>query len=304
MELIQRISSGVNTQTLSTTTRQQLIDSCRRLLRQAEVSAELGPSLAAELPEFKSFSKQALLRLANLVGAHRQEKAGVLQECDPLTLTIVGLSVSTRKLQRMDAEDVTEILSQALSLKDRNGKVFLRDRQIQKVIQEHGSEAFKRGYQSLVMEDVFSKTFPQVDVQFEGSQCHLYTIPHGTQFCSMTAFAISGTVTAYIPIIPVDCCVRFTTLFNEDLFRSLFGYQLSACDIGPLPLLALKDQVASTLGEDTFSAIQTSFIWAKGTNAATTECVKGVVYIGHVIVVDVMMNRNVCIEWVNSAIGT
>lgn len=177
------------------------------------------------------------------------------------------------------------------------------------------------GYQSLVTEDVFSKTFSQVDVQFEGSQCIPYTIPHGTQFCSMTAFAISGTVTAYVPIIPVDCCVRFTTLFNEGLFRSLFGYQPSVCDIGkasflpsrvpltvvspgPFPLLALKDQVASMLGEDTFSAIQTSFTWAKGTNAATTECVKGIVYIGHVIVVDVMMNRNVCIEWVNSAIRT
>ncbi|RSL89863.1 hypothetical protein CEP52_014757 [Fusarium oligoseptatum] len=219
--------SDVNTQTLSTTTRQQLIDSCQRLLRQAQASAELGTALAVELPEFTGFGKQALIRLGTLIQAHKREKAGVLQGSDPLTLVIIGLSLSRRKLDRMGATDVAEIVSQATSLGQRSRARFLEDTNIHKVVREHGSDAFIQSYHRLVAEDVFSRTLLSIEVQLEGHmKCIPYTIPHGIQFCSLTAFAISGTVTAYVPIDPVDCYVRFTTLFNESLLQSLFGYQL------------------------------------------------------------------------------
>lgn len=54
------------------------------------------------------------------------------------------------------------------------------------------------------------------------------------------------------------------------------------------------------LGEDVFYAIQNCLTWAGEIEMVATSCVKGIVYPGHMIVIEILLELNAGVEFVNS----
>ncbi|KAH6988782.1 hypothetical protein BKA56DRAFT_574587 [Ilyonectria sp. MPI-CAGE-AT-0026] len=280
-----------------------MIASMRQKLRQVEASAALRIALDAELPDFTGFHHVPLSRLKTLfasLGDHDKNLAS-LRELGTQTNVVLGLCLSTRKIKRMDPDDLAEFTKQAEAIGSRLQPFIYTSLEIARAIEASKNEGLIQIFNEEVGEFIASRTRTSYIVVWNTFSCYAHSVPHGLKYRGLTALAFQRVVTVYTPLdLNVDCGIRLTTLFDEDLLESLFGYRADYHTDGSV-LHALRHQIAPRLGEDVLKAVEPTAMWSQGANPTMTECIRAVVYAGHTITIDVVVKREKGIAFVNDA---
>ncbi|KAH7123418.1 hypothetical protein B0J13DRAFT_589243 [Dactylonectria estremocensis] len=146
MDVVKAIKK-TDSQGLSTADRNEVAASCRTFIQRVEVSEALNDALLAEQPDFKGFSRTSLTRLPVLLNAVAEDtdvRINSLQDAEPITLIVLGLCLSTKKIRRMSAELWTEHLRQAQEIAKRLRALVLTQDGIAEAIRVSANEKFQQ----------------------------------------------------------------------------------------------------------------------------------------------------------------
>ncbi|KAG6979694.1 hypothetical protein FocnCong_v010006 [Fusarium oxysporum f. sp. conglutinans] len=292
--------SQVDSQTLTTSDRRIGLGILRDFTRRAEASDVLAPALVVQESGFRKFEWATTNRLALLINALNEpddDRLHTLCDQDPLVVIICGLCLNKKKIRRMSQDLWDEVLRQAQTASKRLGPQLLHQTQINETV-KGTSGNFKQRFDQ-IKRDVVTGSISHI--MMRGLFCHCFPMSDALKFRGLINLAFNRTVTAYLPAIEVrDACIRLTVLFNQEFLTKLTGVVIEFYETAGCVLKALKEEVAPILGDDVLQASQKTQMWMEDPkDEPTTQCVTCNVIAGQVIVLDVFVEMQECIAFVN-----
>ncbi|KAK7429712.1 hypothetical protein QQZ08_003738 [Neonectria magnoliae] len=203
---------------------------CRAFIVRAEASEGLKDGLLAEQPEFEGFSNIALSRLPVLLNAVAEDaefRITSLQDVEPITVIVLGLCLSTKKIRRMSAEHWTEHCRQAQEIAKRLRALVLTHNSIARIIEGSINEEFKE-----------LGTLASVKMVMTNEEWYHYVVSRAFRFPQLAALATNGAVSTYLSRTSGDCSLRLVTPFDASLVKDLFGFAMDSYSVGECVLRA------------------------------------------------------------------
>lgn len=286
-------------QSLSAAQKTDYVASCRAFIQHVEVAELLKDALNMEQPEFRNFSRIPLKRLKDVIEAvpgSDELRIASLDEMEPVSLIVLGLCVSPKRIRRMSSEAWTELLRQTEQVATRIRSFILDNDDIGRVIQQCNNEEFRQNFNR----ELELRTETSHDMFMNGNPCYHYKITHAFQFRKLVDLAINRVVSVYLPMFTSDCRLRLATPFDKDLLKTLFRFAPEKYVIDSFTIVAVVGQIMPVLGEDVFLAVRASNLWRASPIEGTTPCVKGIVYPGHLIMIEIVAEYQAGVSFVNS----
>ncbi|CVL09353.1 uncharacterized protein FMAN_15511 [Fusarium mangiferae] len=291
----------VDSQTLTPNDRRLASEILRDFARRVQASDILAPALVVQEPDFKRFEWPVTNRLELLINAldapiePDDGRFHTLCEQDPLVVIICGLCLTKKKILRINQDLWDEVLRQAQTASQRLGPQFLHHTQINEIVAGTSGNFKQRFDQTKRYAGSISH------MTMRGVPSYFYPMSDALKFRNLISLAFNRTVTAYLPAIEFkDACIRLTVLFDQEFLARLTGVVIENYDAEGCVLEALKEKIAPILGDDVLQACQKTQMWAQESkDKLTTQCVTCNVVPGQVIVLDVFVDWQEGIAFVN-----
>ncbi|KAK7414078.1 hypothetical protein QQX98_007021 [Neonectria punicea] len=200
---------------------------CRAFIVRAEASEGLKDALLAEQPGFKGFSKTALSRLPVLLNAVAEDSELsiiTLQDMEPITVIVLGLCLSTKKIRRMSAELWTDHCRQAEDIGKRLRALVFTHSRIDQAIKESKNEEFKQSFSR----ELQLGTLASVETVMTNEEWYHYKVSRASRLPRLAALATNEAVSVYVPQTSGDCSLRLVTPFDASLVKDLFGFAMES----------------------------------------------------------------------------